>query len=224
MFITSLPDSKRQGMEMKRATTLALCLMLAISTIGAHAATPITTAVYFTGIGCPHCARTDPVLLEQQVRETDLLVVEYEIYQDSVNAPLLMYYADFLGDVVGIPALIAGSGQGRTLLGDWPILEGVDLLVLENRNNGVPLVSGTVPFADIDLVALWGKPKIWFQNRVAIRSDLGSRESDGVKSFVLDGTLPDGCEPCTNTSVSLSGAIVVFREAFAFNGWLLLRD
>lgn len=43
--------------------------------------------VYFTGIGCRHCERTTPMVLEQLPREyANLVIIEYEIYEKEQNA------------------------------------------------------------------------------------------------------------------------------------------
>jgi len=50
-------------------------------------------AVYFTGIGCSHCANTDPIIFKDLLREyPNLIIIEYEIYQQRENAPLLEKY------------------------------------------------------------------------------------------------------------------------------------
>jgi len=37
-------------------------------------------AVYFTRVGCPHCAKTDPIILKDLLKEyPNLIVLEYEI-------------------------------------------------------------------------------------------------------------------------------------------------
>ena len=61
-------------------------------------------AVYFTGVGCPHCAKTDPVLLEQLVDQyPNLFIVEYEIYHQRENASLLYLYDEQYHSGLGIP-------------------------------------------------------------------------------------------------------------------------
>ena len=64
-------------------------------------------AVYFTGVGCPHCAKTDPVVLEDLLREyPNFIVIEYEIYQQGQNAPLLYEYDSKYQSGLGIPLII----------------------------------------------------------------------------------------------------------------------
>lgn len=210
---------------MTRIAPLILGVLLAlVQCATAQASSGMTVLVYLTGIGCPHCAKTDPVLIKQRVRRGDLLIVEYEIYQDGVNAPLLMDYYPLFDGPPGIPTIIAGTKSGQTIMGDWPILQQMEGFISRNRGNGVTLRNGTVPFDKIRLTDLPGKPKLWFGNRVAIRTAIQSRESDTVKAFLLTGAAPRGCLPGNDKRVDLSDDSVVFREACGFNGWILMHD
>jgi len=202
-------------------------LLLASQCTAAEAAGPFantTTFVYFTGIGCPHCAKTDPVLFKQKVRHNDLLIIEYEIYRESVNAPLLLDYYFFFEDRPGIPAIIAGSRPGQTISGDWPILADVDRLIRTRKGNGVTFPAKSIPFAKVRLTDVPARPKLWYRNRVAVRKNLASKESYAVKLFLWTGQPPKGCRPIAERTVALSGGAVYFRESCAFNGWHLMRD
>lgn len=115
--------------------------------------------VYFTGLGCPHCAKVDPVLLEELSREyPELIVIEYEIYQESENAPLLYEYNRTHGSGLSIPLVI--FGEDNFLAGDTSILKNIKTAI-EKGSNPCPLVDGSsVDFEDLDVSALPGKPKI----------------------------------------------------------------
>jgi len=184
----------------------------------------MTVFVYFTGIGCPHCANVDPVLLKKRVRQGDLLVVEYEIYQDNINAPLLIAYNSQLNSGLGVPMIVADGKKGGAIVGDTPILAKLDSLIFLHKGNGVALLSGNKAFGEISLTDIPKKPKIWFKNRVAIRKDAASTESDSIKKFLLDGTEPQGCSPVSEREVALSDDKVTFAKACAFGGWVLMRD
>ena len=68
--------------------------------------------VYFTGIGCLHCARADPVVLEQLPREyPNLVIIEYEIYEQEQNAPVLDAYNDEYYSGYVIPLIIFNQDQ-----------------------------------------------------------------------------------------------------------------
>lgn len=184
----------------------------------------VTSLVYFTGIGCPHCANVDPVLLKQKIRQGNLLVVEYEIYRDSANAPLLMAYDKQFDTGLGVPMVVVEGKKGGAVVGDTPILESLEALAHKHKGNGIVLPAGARAFISLPLTDLPRLPKIWFKDRVAIRKDMASKESDAIKAFVVDGTEPQGCVPSTEKEVVLSGDAVSFTKACAFGGWLLMHN
>jgi hypothetical protein len=120
--------------------------------------------------------------------------------------------------------VVTEGKKGGAVVGDTPILKSLDLLIAKNKGNGVVLPSGARPFMALSLSDLPRLPKIWFKNRVAVRKDMASQESDSIKAFVVDGTEPQGCAPDAENEVVLSDDKVVFAKACSFNGWLLLRD
>jgi hypothetical protein len=229
MFITSQqPLLRSQGGVMIRTVPFIVGLLLALmqcaSAQGMSAPRDMTVLIYFTGIGCPHCANTDPVLFKQKVRRANLMIVEYEIYQESLNAPLLMNYYFFFDGIPGIPALIAGSRTGQTIMGDEPILKRIDRFIAQNKGNGVTFRDRVVAFDKVRLSDLSGMPKLWFRNRVAVRTRPGTQQSEAVKLFLLSGTVPRNCRPTENKRIALSGDSIVLREACSFDGWTLMRD
>jgi len=187
-------------------------------------ASDITSFVYFTGIGCPHCANVDPILLRKKVRETNLLVIEYEIYQDALNAPLMLTYNSQFGTGLGIPMIIADNTKNGALVGDTSILETMNIFTEKFKGNAVVLPTGNRAFASLSLADLPRLPKIWFKNRVIIKKEIGSKENNEVKRFLIDNVLPNGAKPIQETTVALSDNKIKFREAFAFGGWILMRD
>lgn len=124
------------------------------------AANESTCIVYFTGIGCPHCAKADPVLLEELPEKyPDLVIIEYEIYQERENAPLLYEYNSVYGSGLGIPLII--FNKDNFIIGDGPILEFIEEMIKEQKGNPCPLVNGSsVNFEELDVSTLLGKPKI----------------------------------------------------------------
>lgn len=120
-----------------------------------------TCVVYFTGIGCPHCAKVDPVLFEQLPEKyPDLKIIEYEIYQEKENASLLYEYNDVYSSGLGIPLIIFGKDD--FLVGDTPILKNIENKFEEKKGNPCPLIDGSsVSFEELDVSQLPGKPKIW---------------------------------------------------------------
>ncbi len=116
-----------------------------------------TCVVYFTGIGCPHCAKVDPVLQELPEKYPDLRIIKYEIYQNKENAPLISQYNEIYNSGLGIPLII--FGKDNYLVGDSPIIENFEEKLEEFKGNPCPLIDGSsVDFEELDLASLPGKP------------------------------------------------------------------
>jgi len=155
-----------------------------------------TCVVYFTGIGCPHCAKVDPVVLEQLPKEyPNLVVVEYEIYQERENASLLYQYNEVYGSGLGIPLAI--FGEDNFFAGDIPILKNIRG-VIEEGGNPCSLIDGSsVDFEDLDVSNLPGKPIIWPKS-------IGENPGQSGEATATELTLPkilslaavDAVNPC----------------------------
>ena len=133
-----------------------ICLFL-----GSHSvqAAESTCFVYFTGIGCPHCAKVDPVLEKLAKSKPELKIIEYEIYQNKENAPLLTQYNQAYQSGLGIPLIIFGKDD--FFAGDVSILKNLEANLEAARGNPCPLPDGTaVNFEDLAMTSLPGKPKI----------------------------------------------------------------
>ena len=119
-----------------------------------------TCLIYFTGIGCLHCARTDAMILEQLPREyPNLIVIEYEIYELKQNAPLLDEYDSIYQSGFEIPLII--FNQEQHISGDIAILKNIRGIIEELDSNKCPLIDGSCQdFNDLDVTSLPGYPKI----------------------------------------------------------------
>jgi cytochrome c biogenesis protein CcdA len=119
-------------------------------------------AVYFTGAGCPHCAKAKPVI-EQVVNDTpNLVLIKYEVQQIKGNAVVFQNYAEPYGLDLGIPLIL--FSKGNSLSGDSPIINGfkakVDSLK-SNQSNFCPLPDGSsIPFEQLNISSLPGTPEI----------------------------------------------------------------
>lgn len=180
--------------------------------------------IYFTGIGCPHCANTDPVVLKKRVRKGDVMVFEYEIYRDSMNGQLLMEYHKAYGSKLAVPQIMAGAEKSDSVSGDTPVLKSLDTLISLHQGDGVLLSDGMVDFDDLSMVKIPYKPKIWFKNRLAVREDATSLQDLAIKEFLLEGVIPAECEAEKKSSVPLSGGKIKFNSACRYDGWVLMHD
>ncbi len=185
---------------MKKLTVfLALLFFLSslFSSSGLAADDQKTCVVYFSGIGCPHCAKTDPVVLEQlPSKYPDLVVIEYEIYQERGNAPLLSQYNDVYGSGLGIPLVI--FGKDKVLIGASPILNNMENLLTEQKGNLCPLIDGSsVDFNELNLSSLPGKPQIYPESLSGEPGTPGGViASELTLAKVLSLAVVDAVNPC----------------------------
>ncbi len=197
-----------------------LLFLLVIFTFSIEAKAEPVSMIYFTGIGCPHCANTDPVILKEKIKTEDLLIIEYEIYQQRENAPLLLKYNKILDSGMGIPFIIIN--KENYIIGDKPILKNLTNIFKKDNINSILLPNGTEEaFNKLNFSQLKAKPKIWYKNRIAIKKeDLPSKDNK-LNLFILTGEIPTDAKNTTPTEVKLSGGSVIFKNAAKFNGWLL---
>ncbi len=179
--------------------------------------------VYFTGIGCPVCAKVDPtVLIDLPKSQSNLIVIEYEVYQQQENASLILKYDENYNCGIGIPAVILGKDQvakGRKII---PYL---DQAARKLKGNNCPLVDGSsVDILDLDIRSLPGKPKIWKGERILI-----SHGGGGDRKILNDLLMSDdlsavvkksGLRPANSCSVPLSGTKVRFENSVEAGNWI----
>jgi len=174
-------------------------------------------AVYFTGVGCPHCAKTDPVVLEDLLREyPNFIVIEYEIYQQGQNAPLLYEYDSKYQSGLGIPLIIFNKAQH--IGGDLPILKEIRKIIEGSQGNKCPLMDGSsVDFEDLNLGLLPGFPKIWRKDRILIKTGLGG-DNELLKGLLIGEDLGEVLKEAKFREIEplkipLSGKYVEFENA-----------
>jgi len=184
----------------------------------------VICAVYFTGIGCPHCAKADPVVLGKLVNEyNNLVIIEYEFYQERDNAQLLYGYDSNYDSGLGIPLII--FSRDEHIIGDTPILKNVRKTIDNLSWNPCPLLNGSsVPFSQMDIASLPGKPKIWAKDRILIKTGEGG-DNELLKDL-LETETP--CSLLNNKNYEttdakpapLSGTSVKFDNAIKLKGWV----
>ncbi len=221
-LLAPIAEEKKSSKPMSEPVSKAVSVPVSFSVPKADSGW--TNLIYFTGVGCPHCASSDPVVLKNRPRKGDVMIFEYEIYRDSVNGQFLMDYNKLYGASLAVPQIIAGPEKADIVSGNAPILKGLDTLISLHKNNDILLGDTHVSFGELSLVKLPYKPKIWFKDRVAIRKDSASLQSDSIKDFLLKGIVPEDCEKEEKAIVPLSGSKVKFKEACLFDGWVLMHD
>ena len=173
-------------------------------------------AVYFTGIGCPHCASAGPVVDEALAKHPELALVKYEIYQETVNAPLLAQYSEVYGHATGIPVIIFGKGD--YLSGSNQIAR-LEAKLAGMESNPCPLIDGSsAPLAGLDTGKLPGRPEILGYNATeAIQPENGTipAGSHAIPAGNQSGPAPQREELSVMKIVSLAAIDAINPCAFA---------
>jgi len=209
---------------MKKALFIFLIIALLISLVSVSAVEKkdVVCSVYFTGIGCPHCARSDPYVFGSLLQENpNLVVVEYEIYQDQSNAYLLYQYNDKYGSRLGVPQLI--FDKDNIFVGDNSISNNADSIVKIIDKGHCPLTDNLVDFTNVDFNMISGNPKIWANSRIIIKGTK-SADTELMKDLLfnnitksLDGIDYEIIEP---VDIALSGTKRTFDYAIRIGDWI----
>lgn len=201
------------------------CILFFLLLAGSSTAEPVCL-LYFTGVGCPHCARSDPVVLGGLPLESDVVVIEYEIWNKPDNRLVMDEYLAVSWVGKGVPELVYGPGD--FVVGDKSMLKILPGLIEElgSTSRGCLLLNGSTYFSDVNLSALPGQPTIWFKDRVLIKEEYISGDDTLIKNIFLaddpffylaDRGDVDWVPP---ESVGLSGSRIVFPTALRVGGWL----
>jgi hypothetical protein len=197
-----------------------LSLILFISPVFAQ---DYNCIVYFTGVGCPNCKITDPVILEEiPERYPNLIIIEYELYETSENGLVMSQYVSNYNLYPGVPQIV--FNKSKNLVGRNQVLDLENSLRAMN-NNSCPMIDGSsVDFNNLDITSLPGKPNIWRKNSILISSNQDTNNeilkqiltSENL-TVALDGTK---FEITTPQEVSLSGKSVKFDNSINIDEWI----
>lgn len=155
-------------------------------------------AIYFTYIGCPNCAHTDPLVLSEWTKKyPNLVVIEYMWeggdWSDS-NAQFFGDYAEKCHLQAAVPQIIISEDENCLGKIDVPRAENY---IQQRKSNPCPLIEESVLFEELDLDQLPARPKIWSNEKILIV--LGNNDSlfqwNGKRPKVLDGLKFETVEP-----------------------------
>ncbi len=130
----------------------------------------IICAAYFTFIGCPNCAVTDPIVLTEWTKKyPNLVIIEYGWIGGDWQDPNSQFFGEFAQAYktqAAVPQLVLSKNKIRLGRLDVPKAED-DIKSLSS--NPCPLIDKSVSFENLNLNKLPAKPKIWANGRVLIK-------------------------------------------------------
>jgi glutaredoxin len=188
-----------------------------------------TCVVYISGIGCPHCAKTDPYIFENFER-LNLTIIKYEIYREKENAKIAMDYWKKYNIPMhkrGVPFIL--FDEKNYIVGSYPILENLEIYSKKFENNECLLLDEKKKFDEIDFNYLPGKPKIFYNNRILVKgkSYLSSeiiKEALNENISIFIEKYKDIIEKNNEKCVEYSFGKKCFSESILINDWQLFFD
>jgi len=197
-----------------------LLLLLAVPALVAGAQGGTVVGYYFTGEGCPHCARVNPVLFGEWLKAyPGLVVVEYEVYGHPENAVVMAQMGPSYGIGLGIPALSFGRNASYT--GDAPILDGVPGF-LNGTLGGANATEGLTSLGSLDIAALPGYPRVWMDGRVLVRESPAGGDTDVLRNLLSGGdpaVILPGYGDLGPLGISQGDLEVGFNHSLWADGW-----
>ncbi len=214
------------GKIFRKIITIILFFILLLSS-NSFAQESKKFAIYFTGIGCPHCAKVSPVL-HKKISEGNLIVIEYEIYNTVANSQILSTYSDSYDISLGIPQILFSKEIKED--GDSPIISKLDEMVTNSNPNEIFLQNGkSVSFENFDLNSLNRYPTIYSKDRVITRKsikEISKEQNEQIKNFIYNSDIQLAVEGLQGKvvkpeGVKTSSGTLKFENAININGWLL---
>jgi cytochrome c biogenesis protein CcdA len=178
-------------------------------------------ATYFTQEGCQGCAQTDPAVLHTWLQEMPhLVVVEYVINGDGSkdNQHVFLEYSKKLNFLSLVPQI---SYDNKNAIGP------AEILPLKNIFKKLDETECTLldeEFDEMDLNKLSGKPRIWWRDRVLLKTGEGTINSDELRGLFLNRDVDTILQEkrIETWTIPLSGNDVMFAHAYKISdGWIL---
>jgi cytochrome c biogenesis protein CcdA len=163
----------------------------------------------------------DPVLFGEWLAEhPDLVVIEYEVFQDRENARFLSDVNTRYGCGTGVPLLFFSGSS--FFVGDSSILKDVPDQINKLETNHSAHQELLIDFDSLDISTLPSVPVVWRGDRVLIRT--GSGSGDAAKQLFLRRNVSAGLQAAgfgrvTPEPVSLNGIDRTFLQAAEGSGW-----
>ena len=213
-----------------RMRSILFAFLVLLSSYGFSAESDYICAVYFSNVYCPNCAIADPYVLGKAPKELkNLVIIEYEVAKAPENQPVFLEkYVPNYNIYPGYPQVL--FSKNNILLGRNDARKIVDVARTLGSNN-CPLPDGSnIPFEELDISKLPGKPKIWFRNKVLIP---GREEFD--KNIVLNLLLSKdpksylqkagiNCIESKDKNVIIARGKIPFENACTFSDWKIYWD
>lgn len=183
---------------------------------------------YFTGIGCPHCAKVSPVLHKELENNNKLVVIEYELYKETRNSQIFTEYVNTYNLELGIPEVLYNDTLFRT--GDLPYINNISQDITKLVPNAVYLGNSTISWDMLSLNDLGGFPKVYTVDRVAYKvdsADITEQGSAVIKEFLLTDDINKYAKDLKGTKIDnldiqTPGGTISYENGIRIDSWNIL--
>jgi len=155
---------------MKKISFLLLLLILFLFPLQKSFAQNYFCALYFSFIGCPNCAVTDPiVLIDWTKKYSNLVIIEYVWHAgewEHPNSKFFGKYTKAYKSQPAVPQLVFNKSHLK--VGRIEVPKGENYIE-SKKINFCPLIDKLIPFEKVNLNELPASPKIWANGRVLIK-------------------------------------------------------
>ncbi|MBL7054083.1 hypothetical protein ISS06_02725 [Patescibacteria group bacterium] len=175
----------------------SLFLVLVVIPFNPVQAEDSTCLVYFTGKGCPHCAKVDAITSSLLKKYPELDIIKYEIYENKENIDLIVEYDKQYNSGLSIPLIILDKKS--YLIGDKEIIKNIDSLIIRNKGNPCLLSNGeTVSFSEKIAYNFPGNSEILTNKEIIIKDDKSSERINNELTLfkILSLAIVDAINPC----------------------------
>ena len=153
---------------------------------------------YFTYIGCPNCAYTDPMVLSEWPQKyPNLVVIEYMWYGGEWEDPNVQFFGNYVQKYhlqASVPQIVIN--EDKNFLGRIEVPQ-AEKYIKSGTSSTCSLIDGSVSFEELTLSKLPAQPKIWTKDKVLIA--LGNNDWlfqwNGERPEILDDLKSETVEP-----------------------------
>ncbi|MDD4381862.1 MAG: cytochrome c biogenesis protein [Candidatus Dojkabacteria bacterium] len=183
---------------------------------------------YFTGIGCPHCAKVSPVIHKELENNDKLVILEYELYKETRNSQVFTDYVNRYGLELGIPQVMYNETLDRA--GDTPFINNISQDITQLIPNTLYLSDRKISWDELFLNDLEGYPKIYTLDRVAYRgdsADITDESNTTIKEFLLTNDIDKYAKDLKGTklddlTIQTPSGILTYQNGIRIESWNIL--
>ncbi len=186
-------------------------------------------AVYFTKLGCPHCAKVDPILFGETVRNEDIVIIEFEVADKTGNAQqIIPYVTGGYKSSYLVPQLILSKDE---VYFSEEITSKFNNYLSTTNNNSCSLpadvyADGDTTFSQLKINEISGLPTIWYKDRALFKTGTSDISDENLYKLLIDENIDPIIRDnyhklLLDTSIEISYGKIEFENAVQLKGYNL---